>query len=350
MMNAKPTRSSRSVVARGPVSTITHADRGVAGGPAGRYRVQCAATGDDRRLGDRLDHRLSGRAPRVGPGPVMARLGAQRDRLPRLARRRGRPGRRHLAAQLDQPGPRQLRPGRGAQRRPARAAAHRRGTRGADLSEAEIIVFDVPMGVLHDTCTGDRAPGRSRARRHAWPRRRPPTAPCRPIFDESGRAPRHPSEAVNRVTDVWQFLPPDVPGRRHLRRRALHVAGDQRCGDRRCDQHGIPVSHAYDAFTGPEGDCDPVAAGGRRERRGPPDRPGSDASCATSSSSWVRTARLTSSTAHGGAARRPSTTAAVLLDVPGSGTSAGPHLEQRPTSTEPVARRPRGQLLTRAVT
>ena len=27
------------------------------------------------------------------------------------------------------------------------------------------------------------------------------------------------------------------------------------------DQHGIPVIHAYDAFTGPEGDRDPVAAG-----------------------------------------------------------------------------------------
>ena len=90
------------------------------------------------------------------------------------------------------------------------------------------------MGVMNDTCTGDPATATVRvvtacmAEASAAYR-----ADVGPIFDELV-ALRDPSQAMIRVTDVWQFLYPTFQAAGTLRRRAFHVAGDERCGDRRC--------------------------------------------------------------------------------------------------------------------
>ncbi len=131
----------------------------------------------------------------------------------------------------------------------------------ADLSEAEIIVFDVPMGVFNDICTGDPMTATVEAAQACMAEASAAyRADVGPIFDELV-ALRDPSQAMIRVTDVWQFFYP-----------TFHAAGTydvarstwqemNRAVIEAADQHGIPVSRAYDAFTGPQGDRDPVAAG-----------------------------------------------------------------------------------------
>ncbi len=77
-----------------------------------------------------------------------------------------------------------------------------------DISEAEIILFDVPMGGMYDTCTGDPATAAvetvTACMAEALAAYR---ADVGPIFDELV-ALRDPSEAMIRVTDVWQLLYP----------------------------------------------------------------------------------------------------------------------------------------------
>ena len=131
----------------------------------------------------------------------------------------------------------------------------------ADLSEAEIIVFDVPMGVLNDTCTGDPGGGTVETAEACMAEGSAAyRADVGPIFDELV-ALRDPSEAMIRVTDVWQFFYPtfQAAGTYDVARSTWREMNGAVIGA--ADQHGIAVSRAYDAFTGPEGDRDPVAAG-----------------------------------------------------------------------------------------
>jgi lysophospholipase L1-like esterase len=130
-----------------------------------------------------------------------------------------------------------------------------------DVSEAEIILFDVPMGGMKDTCTSDPTTATvetvTACMAEASVAYR---ADVGPIFDELV-ALRDPSEAMIRVTDVWQFLYPtfQAAGTYDVARSTWQEMNGAVIDA--ADQHGIPVIHAYDTFTGPEGDRDPVAAG-----------------------------------------------------------------------------------------
>ncbi len=130
-----------------------------------------------------------------------------------------------------------------------------------DISEAEIILFDVPMGGMYDTCTGDPATAAvetvTACMAEALAAYR---ADVGPIFDELV-ALRDPSEAMIRVTDVWQLLYPtfQAAGTYDVARSTWQEMNGAVADA--ADQHGIGVIHAYDTFTGPEGDRDPVAAG-----------------------------------------------------------------------------------------
>ena len=128
-----------------------------------------------------------------------------------------------------------------------------------DLRDADVILFDVPFGILNDTCKGldlssselepcwAEVPATYRAETDA-------------IFTELV-ALRDPSEAIIRVTDVWQFLWPTLHdlGIYDIVRPAWQ-AMNQAVADAAA-RHQIPLVRAYDAFTGPDGERDPVAAG-----------------------------------------------------------------------------------------
>jgi hypothetical protein len=131
----------------------------------------------------------------------------------------------------------------------------------AEISEAEIILFDVPLGVMNDTCKGDPSTGTVEtvtacmAEASAAYR-----ADVGPIFDEL-LALRDPSQAVIRVMDVWQFLYPTFQAAGTLDvARSVWQEVNAAVIDA-ADSRGIEVIHAYDAITGPAGDRDPVAAG-----------------------------------------------------------------------------------------
>jgi hypothetical protein len=128
-----------------------------------------------------------------------------------------------------------------------------------DVREAAVIVFDVPFGALNDACpdpsigAGDLeacfaavVPGYQ--------------ADVDAIFEELV-ALRDPSEAIIRATDVWQFFWPTFheAGTYGVAQRAW-LAMNRAVTDAAA-QHGIPMVHAYDLLTGPDGDRDPVAAG-----------------------------------------------------------------------------------------
>jgi hypothetical protein len=130
-----------------------------------------------------------------------------------------------------------------------------------DLRDAEIIVFDVPVGILNDVCPGE--PGTLTVEEHAG------------CFDEAVAlyesdveavfeelvALRDPADAMIRVTDVWQFFYPTfveagtydvVRPRWQEMNKAVHA---------QADRFGIPMVPSYEEFSGPDGDRDPVASG-----------------------------------------------------------------------------------------
>lgn len=129
-----------------------------------------------------------------------------------------------------------------------------------DLQEAEVIIFDVPFGIINDLCPEPAtitAEQQDRCFSEVVPQYQ---ADVDGIFDELVGL-REPSDAVIRVTDVWQFYWP-----------TLHSVGDydivraawqtmNRSVAAAATRHGIPLIRAYDEFTGPTGDRDPVAAG-----------------------------------------------------------------------------------------
>ena len=128
-----------------------------------------------------------------------------------------------------------------------------------DLRDAEVILFDVPFGILNDTCKGLD----------------PSSSELEPCWAESSAAYRadadaiftelvglrDPSDAIIRVTDVWQFLWPTFHnlGIYDIVRPAWQ-AMNQAVADAAA-RYEIPLVRAYDAFTGPGGERDPVAAG-----------------------------------------------------------------------------------------
>jgi lysophospholipase L1-like esterase len=130
-----------------------------------------------------------------------------------------------------------------------------------DLRDAEIIVFDVPTGIVNDVCTGD--PSTSTVEEAASCMDEAValyTPDVEAVFEELV-ALRDPAEAMIRVTDVWQFLYPtfvatgtyDVARPRWQEmNKAVHDAAAR---------YGIPVVQAYEEFSGPDGDRDPVASG-----------------------------------------------------------------------------------------
>ncbi len=129
----------------------------------------------------------------------------------------------------------------------------------ADVRDAEVLVFDVPFGALNDRCPDPAVPAADVEACFAWvvPRYR---ADVDAIFKELV-ALRDPADAMIRVTDVWQFLWPTFnrAGTYDVVRPAWQ-AMNQAVADAAA-RHGIPLVRAYDLFTGPDGDRDPVAAG-----------------------------------------------------------------------------------------
>jgi hypothetical protein len=128
-----------------------------------------------------------------------------------------------------------------------------------DLREAEVILFDVPLGILNDTCARPDLP--SSEFESCWAEI-PATyrADADAIFTELV-ALRDPSDAIIRVTDVWQFLWPTLHSLDvYDTVRPAWQAMNQAVADAAA-RHGIPLIRAYDAFTGPDGERDPVAAG-----------------------------------------------------------------------------------------
>jgi len=130
-----------------------------------------------------------------------------------------------------------------------------------DLRDAEIIVFDVPLGILNDVCPGE--PGALTVEEQAS------------CFDEAVAlyksdveaafeelvALRDPADAMIRVTDVWQFFYPTfvaagtydvVRPRWQEMNQAVHA---------QADRYGIPLVPSYEEFSGPDGDRDSVASG-----------------------------------------------------------------------------------------
>ncbi|MGM0386442.1 MAG: hypothetical protein ACQERF_10760, partial [Actinomycetota bacterium] len=130
-----------------------------------------------------------------------------------------------------------------------------------DLQEAEIIGFDVPMGLINDVCTGD-------------PRTTTPAEmeTCMDValqqyqddvtatFEEIV-ALRDPADAIIRATTVWQFLMPtfQTAGTYDIVRPRWQAMNQATL--RAAEQYNITTLPAYDTFCGPDGSRDPVAAG-----------------------------------------------------------------------------------------
>jgi len=129
----------------------------------------------------------------------------------------------------------------------------------ADLREADVIMFDVPLGSLADACPDPTvpAPELKACLAEVVPVYR---ADAAAIFDEIV-ALRDPADALVRATDVWQFFWPTFHG---LGTDDVAAAAWQAMNQAVADaavRHRIPLVRAYDVFTGPDGERDPVAAG-----------------------------------------------------------------------------------------
>jgi hypothetical protein len=129
-----------------------------------------------------------------------------------------------------------------------------------DLQEAEVIVFDVPFGIANDLCPEPAtitAEQQDRCFGDVIPQYQ---ADVDAIFDEVVGL-RDPSDAIIRVTDVWQFAWPTLHsvGDYDIVRSAWQAMNGSVAAA--AARHGIPLIRAYDEFTGPTGDRDPVAAG-----------------------------------------------------------------------------------------
>ena len=124
------------------------------------------------------------------------------------------------------------------------------------LRDADVILFDVPVGMLAELCPDPGVPAEELCFDRVVPGYR---ADAAAIFAEVAalRAP----EAIVRATDVWQFLGPTFhqAGTYDIARTAWQ-AMNQAVADAAA-QYDIPLVHAYDLFSGPNGERDPVAAG-----------------------------------------------------------------------------------------
>lgn len=130
----------------------------------------------------------------------------------------------------------------------------------SDLSEAEVIVFDVPVGMINDLCpdpTTITADEQARCFGEVVPQYEDDVDA---IFAEVVDL-RSPADAIIRVTDVWQLFWPTLhdTGDYDIVRSAWQAMNGAVAAA--ADRHGIPLIRAYDEFTGPTGDRDPVAAG-----------------------------------------------------------------------------------------
>lgn len=130
-----------------------------------------------------------------------------------------------------------------------------------DLRDAEIIVFDVPTGIVNDVCTGDPSTSTDVQTASCMDEAVALYTPDVEAVFEELVALRDPAQAMTRVTDVWQFLYPTfvaagtydvVRPRWQEMNKAVHDAAAR---------YGIPVVQAYEEFSGPDGDRDPVASG-----------------------------------------------------------------------------------------
>lgn len=128
-----------------------------------------------------------------------------------------------------------------------------------DLRDAEVILFDIPFGILNDTCARPDLPASELE--SCWAEVAVAyRADADAIFTELV-ALRDPADAIIRATDVWQFLWPmfhDLGIYDTVR--PAWQAMNQAVADASA-RHGIPLVRAYEAFTGPDGERDPVAAG-----------------------------------------------------------------------------------------
>lgn len=140
------------------------------------------------------------------------------------------------------------------------------GTLRRDVRAADVIVFIVPLGGLKDMCPWDEATGvpaagtpeEYRACGKAFAKRY--GADAEAIAAEITGL-RSPADALIRTTDFWEpfyrtFASMGLGETVH--ENFLGVNGALR---QAMDAHGIPVIGAYEAFMGPDGSLDPIAAG-----------------------------------------------------------------------------------------
>jgi lysophospholipase L1-like esterase len=128
-----------------------------------------------------------------------------------------------------------------------------------DVREAEVLVFDVPVGILNDECPD---PTIAAAELEACFARVVPVyqADADAIVAELV-ALRDPADAIVRATDVWQFLWPTFheAGTYGVAREAWQAMNESVA--EAVAAYEIPLVRAYDLFAGPDGQRDPVAAG-----------------------------------------------------------------------------------------
>lgn len=135
----------------------------------------------------------------------------------------------------------------------------------ADLRDAEVITFVVPLGQFIDLCPFDpltyQPAGTKEEMKECWPRFLAEYEEDVDAFFEELVAIRSPSDAVIRVIDNYQSFWEHLHGlgvyevvRRYWQEanNTIHSAAAE---------HGIPVASAYDAINGPDGRIDGVAAG-----------------------------------------------------------------------------------------
>lgn len=130
----------------------------------------------------------------------------------------------------------------------------------SDLRGAEVIVFDIPVGIINDLCP-DPAAITAEEQERCFSEVVPQyEADVEEIFAEV-TALRDPDDAIVRVTDVWQFLWLTLHGVGDYEtvRAAWQAMNGAVAGA--AERYGIPLIRAYDAFSGPNGDRDAVAAG-----------------------------------------------------------------------------------------
>ena len=122
-----------------------------------------------------------------------------------------------------------------------------------------MIAFDVPFGMLYDHCGPPTIP--EEAMRACLAKVAPLyRVDVDAIFRELVVL-RDPSQAIIRVTDVWQMFAPTIREQGTCETERSDWQAMNRAVAEAAERHAMPLARAYDAFSGPDGERDPVAVG-----------------------------------------------------------------------------------------